>query len=364
MKRKSLLIYCLVLALMFTMFAGCSSSKSPAQSGQPSNSSAPSSSSTPDNSSGKKEYNFVYIPKSVHEFYNLIHEGVDTAIAELGQKGIKVNLTWSAAPTADSAKQADLLEQAIAMKPDAIAIAVIEGSMCKELMEKAIEQGIVVIAFDTDFAGSPRMAAVGAGEKNMRLCGANLVDMTVEGMGTDKAEIAVLTGSPSAENHKIIVKGVEDHVKENYPDIKIVTMQADNDQLEAATQITENILSQYPNVKGIIGVTSSNGLGAAKAYEAAVAAGKYKIGDITIVDKTLTQEKKETMIPPGYLYGVQDCPPTMMGYYSVMMLNAYLTNKTPFQDIYLEYQPVTKENLDTFSVDYRTKYQHMEYWNK
>lgn|GEM_PF-4380938 len=373
MKKRTILTYFMAAILTLATFAGCSRSTStdtnetsaPADAGdtvaaEPTQSTG----ALPAPGSGDKEYKLVYIPKSVHEFYNLILEGVNTGIAELESQGISVDLTWSAAPTADSAKQAELLEAAIALKPDAIAIAVIEGAMCKELMQEAIDQGILVIAFDTDFEGSPRLACVGAGMDNQYLCGANLVDMTVEGMGTDSAQIALLTGSPSAENHKIIAKGVEDHVNSNYPNLEIVTMQADNDDLEAATQITESILSQYPDVKGIIGVTSSDGLGAGKAFEAAVASGKYKTGDIIIVDKTLTAEKKETMIPSGYMYGVQDCPPTMMGYYSIMMLNAYLTDGVEFQDVYLEYQPATIENLDTFSTDYRAQYAHMEYWNQ
>lgn len=368
--KKNTFASVLAIVLVFSLFAGCSSSNGAVKTGasgevsQAASTAIASSGKIPKAGSGDKDYKIVYIPKSVHEFYNMVLDGVNTGIAELKQEGIKVDLTWSASPTADSAKQTELLEAAIALKPDAIAIAVIDGSMCKDLMQEAVDKGILVIAFDTDFDGSPRLACVGAGMDNQYLCGANLVDMLVEGMGTDKAKIAVLTGSPSAENHKIIVKGVEEHIKQKYPDLQVVTMQADNDSLETATQITENILSQYPDVKGIIGVTSSDGLGAAKAYEAAIAAGKYKVGDITIIDKTLTAEKKDTMIPDGYLYGVQDCPPTMMGYYSIMMINAYLTDGITFQDVYLKYQAATKANIDTFSTDYKKQYASMEYWTK
>ena len=372
MKRRSTLALILATALLLASFTAWSdsgaSSRAPSgagtAAGTSSAASAAESGKLPAPGSGDKDYNIVYIPKSVHEFYNMVLDGVNTGIKELDGKGIKVHLTWSAAPTADSAKQAELLESAISLKPDAIAIAVIDGEMCKDLMQEAVDKGILVIAFDTDFNGSPRLACVGAGMDNQYLCGANLVDMLIKGMGTDEAKIALLTGSPSAENHKIIVKGVQDYIAKSHPKLQIVATQADNDNLETATQLTENILSQHPDVKGIIGVTSSDGLGAGKAFEAAVSAGKYKPGDVTIVDKTLTAEKKGTMIPNGYMYGVQDCPPTLMGYYSIMMLNAYLTDGVPFQDVYLKYQAATKDNLDTFATDYRKQYESMEYWNK
>jgi len=311
-----------------------------------------------------KTYNIVYIPKSIHEFYNLVKEGVDKGITELEAKGVKVNLTWSASQKADPAAQADLLEAAIATKPDAIAIAVIDGDLCKDLMQKAIDQGIVVIGFDTDFTGSPRQACVGAGMDNQYKCGQQMADMIVEAMGTDTAKIALLTGSPSAENHKIIVQGFQDRVKEAYPNLNIVSTQADNDSLETATSITESIFSQYPDIKGIVGVTSSDGLGAAKAYQTAVASGQFKVGDVKIIDKTLTAEKRDDMIPNGFEYGVMDCPPVMIGYYSIMMLNAYLTDGTAFQDVYLPYEKVTAENVTTFTTDYQAAAADMEYWNK
>lgn len=337
----------LVIAMIVTLCSCTGSQKSDADKATNASDNAAANSA----GDSDKVYDVVLIPKSVHEFYNIIHSGVDDAIADLKEEGITINLTWSAAAKADSVKQAELLESAIALKPDAIAIAVIEGSLCKDLMQQALDQGISVIAFDTDFDGSPRQACVGAGMDNQYLCGWNGVDMLVRGMGTDNAKIAVLSGSPAAENHKIILKGFTERVEQDFPNLDIVTIQADNDDLEQATKIAENIFSQYPDIKGIFGVTSSNGLGAAKAYEAAIQAGRFQPGDVTIIDKTLTEEKKTDVIPSGYEYGVMDSPPYVMGYYAIQMINAYLTDGTPYQDIYLPYEEVTKENLDTFTDD-------------
>ena len=312
---------------------------------------------------GDKEYDVVFIPKSVHEFYNLIKSGVDQAIADLAEEGIKINLTWSAADKADSVKQAEMLEAAIALKPDCIAIAVIDGEMCKDLMQQALDQGISVYGFDTDFPDSPRQGFVGAGMENQYKCGYDTATMMIEAIGDENCEVAILAGSPAAENHKRIVKGFEDCIAENYPNVKIVTKQADNDKVEEATNITESILSQYPNIRGIFGATSGDGLGASYAYESAIEAGKFEVGDVIIIDHTLTAEKKNERIPQGYLYGVLDAPPYVMGYYAIQMINAYLTNGTPYQDIYLTYEKVDASNLETFTNDYTDKAADLEYWH-
>ena len=365
---RKLLAMLLALVLVFGLVACASSdTTTPADTSSDSSSEDASDDTTPDSDaaeSGNIEYDVVFIPKSIHEFYNIIRTGVDDAIADLAEEGITINLTWSAAAKADSSEQARLLESAISLQPDAIAIAVIDGDMCKDLMQQALDMGISVIAFDTDFEGSPRQACVGAGMDNQRLCGSQAVDMLVEGMGTDSAQIAVLSGSPTAENHQIILEGFTERVEADFPNLEIVTIQADNDDLETATRITENIFAQYPDIQGIFGVTSSNGLGACKAYQAAIASGQFELGDVTIIDKTLTEEKRTDMIPTGYMYGVLDSPPYIMGYYAVQMINAYLTDGIPYQDIEMPYREATAENLDTFTDNYLEEFADLEYWNQ
>src|SRR3990172_8907580 len=84
----------------------------------------------------------VIIPKLVHEFYNMVYDGANTAVKELAAQGKQVNIIWSAPTTADSAEQVNKLEAAIALKPDVIAISVIDGELVKPLMEQAKAQGI------------------------------------------------------------------------------------------------------------------------------------------------------------------------------------------------------------------------------
>ena len=76
---------------------------------------------------GDKEITIVLIPKLVHEFYNYVLDGANQAVEELAAQGYKVNVIWNAPSSADVVEQTEKLEAAIALKPDYIGIAVING---------------------------------------------------------------------------------------------------------------------------------------------------------------------------------------------------------------------------------------------
>ena len=225
-----------------------------------------------------KEMTIVLIPKLVHEFYNYVLDGANQAVSELEAQGYKVNVVWSAPTAADVTEQTEKLEAAIALNPDYIGIAVINGESVKPILESAQSKGIKVIAFDTDYEGSTADAFVGATLEAQYHSGEQAADILVQQTGKTSGKAAMLTGSPDAENHKLFSGGFRDRMASQYPDFEIVTEQADNDDKEKATQLTEAILAQYPDIDIIFGGDGSAGVGAGIAVQAAIDAGQIPAG--------------------------------------------------------------------------------------
>lgn len=312
-----------------------------------------------------KTLDIVIIPKLVHEFYNLVLDGANQAKTELAADGREVNIVWSAPKTADTVEQAQKFEQAIAMKPDVIAISVIDGDACKGLMQQAIDAGIRVMAFDTDFEGSPAEAFVGCSLEAQKESGAMAADLLVKQIGKDTGKVAMLTGSPDAENHKLFSGGFEARMAEAYPKFEIVTKQADNDDLEKATSLTESILAQYPDIDGIFGGDGSAGVGAASAVKSAVASGQIAKDQVKISNYCL-MEAPTASLKEGYLTCIIDYPPYLIGYYVTMAADAWFTDGVELQDVYIPFGTVTSENIDTYLDNYAAERAKdgTEYWKK
>lgn len=307
----------------------------------------------------------VIIPKLVHEFYNMVLDGANDAVMELAAQGKQVNIIWSAPTTADSAEQANKLEAAIALQPDVIAISVIDGELVKPLMEQAKAQGIKVIAFDTNFEGSPADSFVGVSLDGQKNSGRQAADLLVKLIGKDTGKIAMLTGSPDAENHKLFSSGFEERMAEAYPGFEIVARQADNDDKEKATSLTEAILAQYPDLDGIFGGDGSAGTGAAVAVKSAVEAGQVQPDQVKIVEYCLMNDSA-TMMREGLVQGLVDYPPYWIGYYATMSAAADYFDGVALQDVNLVFGEVTLDNMDTYLDEYNAARaeEGLDYWNK
>lgn len=209
----------------------------------------------------KTEYSFVFIPKLVHPWYETVKVGIEAAIEELTEKGIKVNYSWDATSTADVLAQTQKLESAAAKNPDGISIAIIDASVTTAIIDDLVANGIKVSTFDTDAPDSNRLSYCGHADNKGD--GATLAKILAEAIG-EKGEIAILSGTLSAPNHKERVEGFKEEIA-NYPDIKIVAEYPDEDSLEKAISLTESILQGNPNLSGIFGCNATNVFGAARA---------------------------------------------------------------------------------------------------
>lgn len=348
----------MAVMLAFGMTA-CGSEKEPAADTGTETTAATAETTT---TSGEK-CTVVIIPKLVHEFYNLFLDGANQAVDELSKEGKEVEVIWSAPTTADVVEQTEKLEAAIAMNPDYIVISVIDGESCKPLMEQAQAAGIKVIAADTNFDGSPADAFVGCSTDAQYESGKMAADQLVKMIGKDTGKVAMLIGSPDAENHILFSGGFRDQMKEKYPGYEIVTEQADNDNKEKATELTEAILAQYPDIDGIFGGDGSAGVGAAIALESAVKAGQIKDGQVYISNYCLMADP-EAALRSGYLSCIIDYSPYWIGYYATEIAAAEKFDGIPLQDVDMEFAIVTEENLDSYDYGALMEEKNIEYWKQ
>ena len=218
-----------------------------------------------------KELTFIFVPKVVHPWYDVVQAGGKFAVEELAKDGIKVNMIWDQPPKADVADQNARIEADIGRQPDGLAVACLDKATNVELLKESVKAGIPTVTFNS-FCDD---AFPFIGPKSSEQDGADLAEFLAKRIN-GKGNIAILSGSLTAPDHVQRITGFK-KVLEKYPDIKVVFEQPDNDVLETAVTLTEQALAANPDLAGIFGADASNPIGAARAVSNAGLSGKVAI---------------------------------------------------------------------------------------
>ncbi|MFC3088657.1 substrate-binding domain-containing protein [Tabrizicola soli] len=218
-----------------------------------------------------KELTFVFVPKVIHPWYDVVAQGAAFAVEELATQGIKVNVIWDQPPQADVGDQNARIEANIGRHPDGLAVACLDRATNVQLMNEAVNAGINVINFNS-FCDD---AFPFIGPKSSEQDGYDLGKYLAEQLG-GKGKIAILSGSLTASDHVERITGFKKALAD-FPEMEIVFEQPDDDILENAVALTENMLQAHPDVAGIFGSNASNPIGAARAVKNAGLAGKVVI---------------------------------------------------------------------------------------
>ncbi|MEJ2568748.1 MAG: sugar-binding protein [candidate division WOR-3 bacterium] len=254
---------------------------------------------------GSKTPTFILVPKSVgHPYWVEVERGMNAMAKELGVKAI-----FNGPPTASSAQQFSIIEGAIAKKVAGIGISPNEPEAVETIIKSATEKGIPVITFDSDSPNSLRSYYIGTDNYQ---AGKTLGEHFIKIAGT-KGKIAVLTGGLGAMNLNERIKGFKDAIAE-YPGLKIVSLQANNDDEALALSQAEAILQSHPDLLAFVGVNAPAAPGAARAVKALDKKGEVKILGFDTVPITLD------FIRQGYIQGTVGQRPYMMGYVSLKVL--------------------------------------------
>ncbi len=116
-----------------------------------------------------EEYVCIGISTGV-EYWNATQEGLKDVSKELGVKG-----TFTGPLAHNPEEQANTLDQVIARKPAGVLIAPGHPDTLKPYIDKAIDEGLAVICFDTDSPESKRLAYFGTENYNAGVMGAHIL---------------------------------------------------------------------------------------------------------------------------------------------------------------------------------------------
>ena len=204
----------------------------------------------------------VVMPKLVGiPYFNASQTGAEAAGEELG-----IEVIYTGPTEGDAAQQVQMIEDLLISGIDALAIAPNDPDAVSPALQKCAEEGVLVVDWDTTANGDDVKYSIH--QIDDTLYGQVIWDKLVEAMGTDEGEYAIVTGYLTAANLNTWIEAGKAYAAEKYPGLTLVTdpVASDESAQEAYTQ-TLALISAYPNLKGIVGVSTPAPIGAAMAVQ-------------------------------------------------------------------------------------------------
>jgi rhamnose transport system substrate-binding protein len=219
----------------------------------------------------KKGLKVFVIPKNLGNPYFTTADSVKSggalaALKALGEKGTETSGT-----AATSASQIPAIQAAITKGANALIVSGTDASALCPTLKAAMKKGITVVTYDSD-TNCRNLAVVQAVSKAI---GASEVDLLAKQLGST-GEIAIVSAAASATNQNAWIGFMKTELKK-YPNMKLDTVVYGNDDPATSTQVTQGLLQQYPNLKGIISPTTVGIAAAAAVLDTPQYRGKIKL---------------------------------------------------------------------------------------
>ncbi len=277
---------------------------------------------------------YVFLPKSLdNPYWDDARKGMEDQARRLG-----VRAEFLGPQTTDVAQQVQIFESVLARKPKGIAVSPNDPNSLKDVIARARQQGINVIAWDSPVPDSQVLGYIGTDNTNAgKTFGENLVKQ-IGGQG----EIAVIVGSLGAVNSQQRLAGLKEALKAA-PGVRIVAVAESNDSIATAANKAEAILQAHPRVKAIVGINAGDAPGAATAVRQA-----GKCGKITIAGFDAIQQSRDMMREGCVQLLVSQRPYGMTAAALQLLVSLSAGKRLPSTNLDTGVVVITKDTLDEF----------------
>ncbi len=210
----------------------------------------------------EKDYEIVVVPKDAsNPWFVRMKVGVDEYAKETG-----LNAYQKGTAEIDATLQAQLVQDLIAQGVDAICVVPVNPESLEPVLKQAMDAGIVVIAHE------------GASLKNVDYdieafsnagYGAFIMDNLAEAMGEEGLYTTMVAHVTNASHNEWADAGVA-HQKEVYPKMTLLEGEPrveSEDNGDVAYNKAKELFKKYPDLKGIMGTSSYDAPGVARAID-------------------------------------------------------------------------------------------------
>ena len=198
------------------------------------------------------------IPKGNADiFWQSVHAGAVKAGREAG-----VDIVWNGPPSeTDYTMQIQVVDAMINRRVDAIALAPTDRKGLVTVVDRAADQKIPVIIFDSPVDTDRFVSQVATDNYKAGQMAGERMGKILNGAG----KVVILGVKPGAASTEAREKGFEDIIRQQFPGIHILDKRFGMAVVATSMTVTENMLTAHPDLDGIFASNESGTIGSSQA---------------------------------------------------------------------------------------------------
>jgi rhamnose transport system substrate-binding protein len=281
LRRARKLALALPVVATVVLAAACSSGSS-STAASSSTSSAAGGSSTSAAASGalKTGLKVFVIPKNLGNSYFTTADSANSGGAIAALTALNESGTETSGTSATASSQIPAIQAAISKGANALLVSATDPTALCPTLDSAMKRGITVVTYDSD---APTCRSLFINQASTAQIGTSEVDVLASQIG-DAGQIAIVSAAASATNQNAWIGYMKTELKK-YPKMTLVDTVYGNDDPTTATQVTQGLLQQYPNLKGIISPTTVGIAAAASVLDTSKYRGKIALTGLGTPDE-------------------------------------------------------------------------------
>ena len=285
---------------------------------------------------GDKPYIAVISKGFQHQFWQAVNAGADQAAEDLG-----VTITFEGPETeAMVDKQVEMVQAALDKNPAAICLAALDTQALIPLLERAQEEGIPVVGFDSGIDSDIPVTTAATDNLAAAAKAADEMAALIGGSG----QVAVIVHDQTSRTGIDRRDGFLNQMAAEYPDIEVVDVQYGAGDHLKSTDLAKAIIEAHPDLKGFFGANEGSIIG---VMNAVTETGKE--GEIMVIGYDSGKQQTDA-IRSGLVAGAITQDPIGIGYKCVEAAVKAVNGEELPDEIDTGFHYYTAENIDSDTI--------------
>lgn len=272
------------------------------------------------------------IPKAVsHQFWLTVKAGADAAAEDLGVRAI-----WQGpAKETEVDRQINIFQDMLSRRVSAIVLAACDENALMGPVQQAMDRGVPIVTIDSGLAENISLSFIATDNIAGAKAAADKFAELLDGEG----DLGLIPFVPGAATSELREGGFKEGVAE-HPGLRIVATQYSQSDVARAMEITGDMLTAHPNIRGLFAANEPACIGAAQALRAA-----GRAGDVILIGFDASGEQVNHL-REGIVHALVVQNPYKMGYLGVENAYRAIQGEPVEKRIDTGVLIVTQENVD------------------